>query len=65
MIKISFSKGTAPLEYNDALYFTEEEYASMSPEDIEKIKDERYQRWYDIVTNPAQASDIPPEVTDG
>jgi len=42
---------------------TDEEFAFLTSEQIEKIKDERYSNWYSIVTNPAQ--DVPPEVTDG
>lgn len=64
---IVFERGVAPFIYKDALHFTEEEYAALTPEQIEAMKDERYQNWYAIVTNPAQESDLPPEpeVTDG
>ena len=62
-MKIEFERGVEPLVYKDALYFTDEEFAFLTSEQIEKIKDERYSNWYSIVTNPAQ--DVPPEVTDG
>jgi hypothetical protein len=54
MVKIAFERGNEPLIYKDALYFTEEEYAALSPEQIESMKDERYNRWYAIITTPPE-----------
>ena len=62
-IKIDFERGTNPYLYKDALYFTEEQFDALTPEEIEAMKDERYNNWYDMVTNPPPSTDIPVENT--
>jgi len=51
-IKIDFERGTDPYLYRDALYFTLEQFDALTQEQIEEMKDERYNRWYEYVTNP-------------
>jgi hypothetical protein len=58
MIRIIFTRGTAPYKYTDALHFTEEEYAALAPEAIEALKDQRYMAWYEMVSQPSEANQI-------
>ena len=51
-IKIDFERGTDPYLYKDALWFTQEQFESLTQEQIEAMKDERYNNWYELVTNP-------------
>jgi len=51
-IKIDFERGTDPYLYRDALYFTLEQFDALTQEQIEEMKDERYNKWYEYVTNP-------------
>lgn len=57
-IQIIFERGTDPYLYRDALYFTQEQFDALTEEEIESIKDERYNRWYDLVTNPPPSEEI-------
>lgn len=52
MIKIDFEK-TSPdglLVYRDAIYLPEDH--TYTDADIEAMKQVRFDRWYDLVTNP-------------
>lgn len=40
------------LSYQDAFYFTQEEYAALSPEALRAKKDERIANWKNAVENP-------------
>lgn len=51
-IKIDFERGTDPYIYKDALWFTQEHFDSLTQEQIEDMKDQRYNTWYDMVVNP-------------
>ncbi len=55
MLKIDFKRGTEPYVYQDALYFSEEEYAKLSASDIEAIQDARYENWLKIVQAMSEA----------
>jgi len=58
-IKIDFERGTDPYIFKDALYFTIEQFDALTSEEIEAIKDERYNNWYEMVTNPPVTSETP------
>ncbi len=51
-VQIIFEKNDGDLSYRDALYFTLEEYEALSEQDIENIKDQRYNDWLVIITPP-------------
>lgn len=54
-IQIKFFWEVDGTKYNDALYFTPEEYAKLTPEAIEKMKTARFENWVKIVnTNSKQ-----------
>ena len=53
MPSIPYKKGEWPLIFSDAINLSDEEFEKMSEQDIEQIKDERYQQWLDIVTAPS------------
>lgn len=55
MVKIEFERGVYPLVYKDTLYFTEEEFAALASSEIEAIKDERYNRWCEIIKGSSGA----------
>jgi hypothetical protein len=44
-IQLTFTEQTSHGEFRDALYFTQEEYAELKPEDLEKRKQERIDNW--------------------
>lgn len=56
MVTIVFELGDHPWKYRDALHFTEEEYAALTPEAIEAMKDQRYTAWYEMVSQPSEAN---------
>lgn len=58
-IKIDFERGTDPYIYRDALHFTQDQFHSLTPEEIEAMKDQRYNTWYELVTNPPIVNDDP------
>ena len=49
--KIDFSIGEGELLYQDALYFSPELYASLTSEDIQNIKEERYANWQEFLAS--------------
>jgi hypothetical protein len=62
MIKIDFERGESPYLYRDALHLSEGDYALLTTEEIEAMKDARYEAWLTIVKNPV---DSIPEDTNG
>lgn len=45
MVQIKFSWEVDGVKYNDALYISKEEYDKLSAEEIEKMKQERFENW--------------------
>lgn len=45
--------------YSDALYFTPAEYAALSPEALEELKQERWQAWRSSVDSPPEEPPAP------
>ena len=63
LISFRFQMGEKPFIYNDALVMTQEAYDALTPEQITAIQQERYDRWYAIVTAPPEPEVIvEPEV---
>jgi hypothetical protein len=52
MIQIIFERGEDPYTFRDALYLPEDH--TFTDAEIEKIKDDRYNAWYQLVTNPPE-----------
>ena len=44
-IKIEFERSFGGMVFRDALLLTDEELAALSPEQIEAMKDARFQNW--------------------
>ena len=68
-IVVKFKKGEPPYTLSDSLWFTEEVYNTITLEEIEAMKQQRYDDWYAIVesmiNNPQpETTDIPVEATD-
>lgn len=55
LIQFRFQMGEAPFLYNDALVMTQEAYDTLTSEQITTIQQERYDRWYAIVTAPPES----------
>lgn len=49
-VQIIFEYEYENIKFKDALYFSESEYSSLSQEEIEAIKQQRFQSWIDIIT---------------
>jgi hypothetical protein len=50
MVRVIFEKTDGSYNYRDALYFTAENYAATTPEQIEAMKQERFDNWIAVVT---------------
>lgn len=51
-MKIDFEVQTEHGMYRDALYFTDEEYAALTEDDIEQLKQTRVDNWIAVITAP-------------
>ena len=49
-VKINFTKSNEQYSFSDALHFTQEEYATLTEQDIENMKQQRFDNWYAIIT---------------
>lgn len=47
-----FQIGTEPFVFHDALVMMPADYEKLAPEEIEAMKQARYDNWYAIVTAP-------------
>ena len=54
LISFRFQIGEPPYLYSDALVMTQEAYDALTPEQITTLQQERYDRWYAIVTAPPE-----------
>lgn len=52
-VQVIFEKSGEHGTFRDAIWMSQSEYAAISPEALETIKQERYQNWLAIVTAPA------------
>lgn len=62
MIQVRFSEQTEIGEFNDALYFTEEEFAGLKPEDIEIAAKSRVANWTEAVAAASKVVAVEPTV---
>lgn len=51
-IQVRFTEQTAIGSFSDALYFTEDEWASVDPKTVEEMKAARVANWMQAVQNP-------------
>ena len=49
-----FQIGESPWVFNDAIVMLQDQYDALTPDDIAAMKQQRYDNWYTIVTNPPQ-----------
>ena len=61
-IQVLISEKTAFGEFNDALYFSPEEYAALTEQQIAEAKKARVDAWVEAVSNPPEP--LPPTVAD-
>ena len=63
LISFRFQIGEPPYQYSDALVMTQDAYDALTPEQIATLQQERYDRWYEIVTAPpeSQPEEVPTE----
>lgn len=57
-IQIIFRVDTEHGTYQDALWFSETEYAELKQEDLDRMKQERIDNWLKIVSTPVVESTI-------
>lgn len=60
-IQVLIREQTPYGEFNDAIYFTQEEYATKTEEDITALKDERVNNFVSAVSNPPKVEEPTPE----
>lgn len=48
-VQVIFEKTGDKGSYRDALWFSEEDYDKLTPNEISDMQDERYNNWYAIV----------------
>lgn len=53
-IRIDFEKGDGITTYRDCLCLTQEQYTSLSEQDIEDMKEQRYQSWLAFINAPQE-----------
>lgn len=49
-VKINFTKSNEKYSFSDALHFSQEEYYALTEEEIENMKQQRFDKWYSIIT---------------
>lgn len=54
MVQVRFSWEVDGIKYNDALNLTKEEYDKLTPEQIEKMKQERFDNWMKMVNKQSR-----------
>lgn len=64
MVTIKFQKGEPPLVFSDAIILSEEEAASLSEQDIEAMKEERYQQWLAVVIAPVESIEAQEQIVE-
>lgn len=64
MVTIKFEKGEWPLILSDALLLTDEEVATLTKQDIEAMKEERYQQWLVIMTAPPENDEAQEQIVE-
>lgn len=52
LVTIAFERGEEPWLFRDAIVVTPEEYAKLTPEDIDAMEQKRYDDWLAIVNPP-------------
>lgn len=58
-VKVNFRKVSedGKHKYQDALHFSQAEYDALSEAQLEAMKQERFDRWYDLIINPPPSSE--------
>lgn len=54
-IQVRFNEDTKYGNYSDALYFTQDQYALLTPEDINALAQARVDAWADFMSQPVLA----------
>ena len=57
MVQVRFFIDSAQGRFQDALWFTQGEYAATTPDQIAAMKQARFDNWVNLITNPP----APPE----
>ena len=54
LVSDQFQIGEPPLVFNDAIVMPQDQYDALTPDEIAAMKQQRYDNWYALVTNPPQ-----------
>lgn len=57
-VKINFTKSNEKYSFSDALNFTRSEYDALTEQDIENLKQQRFDKWYAIITHVPTEEEI-------
>jgi len=57
-VKINFTKSNETYSFSDALHFTKQEYETLTEQDIENLKQKRFDNWYAIITYVATEEEL-------
>ena len=60
-IQVIFKADTPHGTYQDALWFTEDEYTALTSEVLEAMKQDRIDKWIEAVTNPPVVTELTSE----
>lgn len=62
LIQVRFTKVTEDgVQFNDALYFTEEQWAAIADAQLEALKTERFESWKAAIAAASQSEPEDPE----
>ena len=61
-IQVRFSINRDGLDFSDALVLTQDEYNSLTPDQIEQMKSDRFENWKTMISTPPVQNEVP--VTD-
>lgn len=57
----SFQMGKEPLIYGDAIVMPKEDYDLLTQEEIQTMKQQRYDNWIHMINNPAPPAEEVPQ----
>lgn len=53
-VKIDFEKGEGYYIYRDSITLTQEQFDSLTEQEIEDLKEQRYQAWLTLINTPSE-----------
>lgn len=63
-VQVIFEKTDGTAVFRDALWFTQEEYDSTTPEQISTMQQERYDNWLAVISAMPTTEEVPTEIVE-